>query len=694
MTEPDEHLVVFTPSGLRGSVPDGTTVLDTARRLGVDLDSVCGGRGICGRCQVIPTFGEFAKHGITATTKHISGRGATEEKYRGRRPLTGDSRLGCAATVCGDLVVDVPAESQVHQQVVRKEVDLGDLALDPVLVLRLVEVPKPTLDESIGERQLLVNALTDQWGLEGLTVTDDLMVDVHQALTDGNRTITVAVRDGREVVAVWPELRDRVLGAAIDVGSTTIAGHLCDLATGEVLATAGTMNPQIRFGEDLMSRISYVMMNPGGEAELTNAVRGALNELVGKLVGQVDATRDEVLELVLVGNPVMHHLFLGYDPTPLGRAPFTLAVDEALDLGAHNLTIEAHPAARVHVLPCIAGHVGADTAAVILATGLGQDVSTGLGQQGQSTRLVVDVGTNAEIVVAGHGRVLAASSPTGPAFEGAQISSGQRATPGAIERVRIDGANGEPRFRIIGVDAWSDEDDFAEAASSTGVTGICGSGIIEVVAELWMAGLMDADGVIAGAGTKPSDRIVPDGRTFSYVLFDPSELGLDGDRVLITQNDIRAIQLAKAALYAGIRLLMDHLNVETIDEIGLAGAFGSHIDTIRATVLGLVPDCDPDRVTSVGNAAGAGATIALLSGSARKSITEVVDHIEKVETALEPAFQDHFVAAMAIPHRTADYPRLSTRITLPVRTDPSGAGSERSRRRRRRNDATREGKTP
>ncbi|MEC8953681.1 MAG: ASKHA domain-containing protein [Actinomycetota bacterium] len=694
MTEPDEHLVVFTPSGLRGSVPDGTTVLDTARRLGVDLDSVCGGRGICGRCQVIPTFGEFAKHGITATTKHISGRGATEEKYRGRRPLTGDSRLGCAATVCGDLVVDVPAESQVHQQVVRKEVDLGDLALDPVLVLRLVEVPKPTLDESIGERQLLVNALTDQWGLEGLTVTDDLMVDVHQALTDGNRTITVAVRDGREVVAVWPELRDRVLGAAIDVGSTTIAGHLCDLATGEVLATAGTMNPQIRFGEDLMSRISYVMMNPGGEAELTNAVRGALNELVGKLVGQVDATRDEVLELVLVGNPVMHHLFLGYDPTPLGRAPFTLAVDEALDLGAHNLTIEAHPAARVHVLPCIAGHVGADTAAVILATGLGQDVSTGLGQQGQSTRLVVDVGTNAEIVVAGHGRVLAASSPTGPAFEGAQISSGQRATPGAIERVRIDGANGEPRFRIIGVDAWSDEDDFAEAASSTGVTGICGSGIIEVVAELWMAGLMDADGVIAGAGTKPSDRIVPDGRTFSYVLFDPSELGLDGDRVLITQNDIRAIQLAKAALYAGIRLLMDHLNVETIDEIGLAGAFGSHIDTIRATVLGLVPDCDPDRVTSVGNAAGAGAAIALLSGSARKSITEVVDHIEKVETALEPAFQDHFVAAMAIPHRTADYPRLSTRITLPVRTDPSGAGSERSRRRRRRNDATREGKTP
>ncbi len=691
MANSDGHLVVFTPSGLRGLFPSGTKVLDAARQLGVDLDSVCGGRGICGRCQVEPTFGEFAKHGITANTNHISTRGVTEDQYIGRRALTDSRRLGCAATVCGDLVIDVPAESQVHRQIVRKDVDLGDLELDPVIVLRLVEVPDPTLDESVGEVRRLMTALGDQWNLWELRTTDALVADVQRALTAGNRTVTVAVRDGQEVVAVWPGLNDRALGIAVDVGSTTIAGHLCDLATGAVLATAGVMNPQIRFGEDLMSRVSYVMMNPGSESELTDAVRSSLNQIVGDLVVQANATRDEVLELVLVGNPIMHHLFLGYDPTPLGGAPFALAVDEALNLPANELSIEAHPAARVHVLPCIAGHVGADTAAVVLATGLGLDQGEGAGST--PIRLVVDVGTNAEIVLSGAGRVLAASSPTGPAFEGAQISSGQRATYGAIERVRINPATGEPRFQIIGVDPWSDEDGFVEAAT-TGVTGICGSGIIEVVAELWLAGLLGADGVIGGAGTKPSTRIEPDGRTFSYLLYDPADSGLDGERLLVTQNDVRAIQLAKAALYAGIRLLMDRLGTNTVDEISLAGAFGSHIDTIRATVLGLIPDCDPDRVASVGNAAGAGAVIALLSGSARQSITEVVSRIEKIETALEPAFQNHFVDAMAIPHRTADYPQLSTQITLPQRPIQFTGPEHTNRRRRRRNGSAKEENTP
>ena len=670
--QPDEHLVVFTPSGRRGHIATGTTLLDAARQLGVDLDSVCGGRGICGRCQVEPTFGDFAKHGMAVAEDHVSARGTIEDSYRGRRPLDGSHRLACAATIGGDLVVDVPAESQVHRQVVRKEVDLGDLELDPVLVLRLVEVPEPTLDESIGEVRRLVEALDGQWGLSGITVDDRIVAELQAALASGRRTITVAIRDDSLVVAAWPGLRDRALGVAVDVGSTTIAGHLCDLATGTVLATAGAMNPQIRFGEDLMSRVSYVMMNPGGEVALTNAVREVLDSLLGDLCVQADAERDEVLELVLVGNPVMHHLFLGYDPTPLGGAPFALAVDGALDLMAGDLDLDAHASTRVHVLPCIAGHVGADTAAVILAT---------RPHEADDVYLVVDVGTNAEIVLAGGGRVLAASSPTGPAFEGAQISAGQRATVGAIERVRIDPATGEPRIRVIGVEAWSDEEGFAERVASTGVTGICGSGIIEVVAELWMAGLMTADGVIGGADTMPSDRIEADGRTFSYLLHDPGD---GGERLLVTQNDIRAIQLAKAALYAGIRLLMDHLGVDGIDRIGLAGAFGSHIDTVRATVLGLVPDCDPDRVASVGNAAGAGAVIALLSRRARTEIQDVVGRIEKIETALEPSFQAHFVDAMAIPHRTADYPRLSTCITLPQRPAISTTGPERSGRRRRR----------
>jgi|TARA_B100001971_G_scaffold191967_1_gene195860 uncharacterized 2Fe-2S/4Fe-4S cluster protein (DUF4445 family) len=663
----DDHLVVFTPSGHRGHVPDDTTVLDAARRLGVDLDSVCGGRGICGRCQVEPTFGEFAKHNIAASGEHISPRGPVENDYRGRRPLLGDLRLGCSARIRGDLVIDVPATSQVHRQVIRKEVDLGDVQLDPVLVLRLVEVP----DEQGRPAKWLTDSLAGQWGLTDVEVESRAGEELGQVVAAGVETVTVAIRDGTRVVAVWGGLRDRALGVAVDVGSTTIAGHLCDLATGEVLATGGTMNPQIRFGEDLMSRVSYVMMNPGGEVELTSAVRDALNSLLEDLCRSGGASREELLELVLVGNPIMHHLFLGYDPTPLGTAPFTLATGEAIDLPASDLDLGTHPAARAHVLPCIAGHVGADTAAVILAT---------RPQERAGVQLVVDVGTNAEIVLSGNGRVLAASSPTGPAFEGAQVSSGQRATPGAIERVRIDTETGEPRFRVIGSEIWSDEPGFDDAVAETGITGICGSGIIEVVAELWLAGLMDSDGVIGGAGTRTSPRIVADGRTYSYVLHDPGTH--DGHQILVTQNDIRAIQLAKAALYAGVRLLMDHLGVDQVDQIGLAGAFGSHIDTVRATVLGLIPDCDPDRVASVGNAAGAGAAMALLSGTARVEIQDSIRRIEKVETALESSFQEHFVDAMAIPHRTADYPGLSTRIELPPRTGPSTGGGRRERRRR------------
>ncbi|SVA11774.1 uncharacterized protein METZ01_LOCUS64628 [marine metagenome] len=651
----DDHLVVFTPSGRRGDVSPGTTVLDAARRLGVDIDSVCGGRGICGRCQVEPMFGEFAKHGITADASHLSPSGTVEADYRGRRPLTEDRRLSCTATIRGDLVVDVPAESQVHRQVIRKDIDLGDIELDPVLVLRLVE---------FGEGDDLLAALGSQWGLTGLELPPDLDI-----VADGSGLATVAIRDVSQVVAVWPGLRDRALGVAVDVGSTTLAGHLFDLATGTALATAGTMNPQIRFGEDLMSRVSYVMMNPGGEVELTRAVRESLDELIGQLCEEGGTTRDEVLELVLVGNPIMHHLLLGLDPTPLGVAPFTLEISEAVDRTATELDLEVHPAARAHMLPCIAGHVGADTAAVVLAT---------RPHEADRVQLVVDIGTNAEIVLSGHGRTLAASSPTGPAFEGAQISAGQRATPGAIERVRIDPETGEPRIRVLGVEPWSDEPGFDEAVAQTGVTGICGSGIIEVVAEMYLAGLMTADGVIGGADTRSSPRIEPDGRTFAYLLHGPD----DGPRILITQNDVRAIQLAKAALYAGIRLLMDHLGVDRLDGIALAGAFGSHIDTVRATVLGLIPDCVPSEVVAVGNAAGAGAAIALLSGAARREIQEVVGDIEKIETALEPAFQEHFVDAMAVPHRTADYPGLSTVLDLPEH--PSTGGATENRRRRRR----------
>jgi uncharacterized 2Fe-2S/4Fe-4S cluster protein (DUF4445 family) len=564
--------------------------------------------------------------------------------------------------VAGDIVIDVPPESQLYRQVVRKEADAHAIEIDPVVRLYYVDVDEAELGVSSGALRRLREALAREWALEGLDIDPSILPALQPALVAGDGAATVAVHDGSTITAVWPGLHDRAYGIAFDVGSTTVAGHLCDLSTGDVLASAGEMNPQIRFGEDLMSRVSYVMLHPGSERELTRAVRGCLAKLTAELATVAEIDRDDVLEVTLVGNPIMHHLLLGIDPTPLGGAPFALAVDDAVRLPARELGLPVHRGARAYVLPCVAGHVGADTAGVILSEGphLGNEVN-----------LIVDVGTNAEIVLGNSERLLAASSPTGPAFEGAQISCGQRAAPGAIERVRIDPETLEPRVRVIGSDAWSDEPAFAGAR----VTGVCGSGIIEAVAELHLAGVLTRDGTIDGALADRSPRIVADERTFSYILWSGKP------ELVITQSDVRQIQLAKAALHAGCTLLMERYGIERVDRIRLAGAFGTHIDPVHALVLGLVPDCDPERVTAAGNAAGTGARIALLNRAARGEIEEVVRRVEKVETAVEPRFQEHFVSAMAIPHDVDPYPRLAQTVRLPARRT---AQTQRPPRRRAR----------
>jgi uncharacterized 2Fe-2S/4Fe-4S cluster protein (DUF4445 family) len=666
----EDALVVFTPSGRRGRFPVGTVVLDAARTLGVDIDSVCGTRGICGRCQVVQATGEFPKHGITSAPGNLSGTAAKEREYAERKGLADGRRLACAITVQGDLVIDVPAESQVHRQVVRKALDLRRFEVDPVVVLRYVEVAPPDLAVPSGEVERLLAALEREWGLHDLQVDLAVTRELPGALRTGGYAVTAAIHEGptgRSVIAAWPGLREAVYGIAVDIGSTTIAGHIANLVTGEVLASAGAMNPQIRYGEDLMSRVSYAMLNPGGAEEMTRAVREALDDLFTGLLAQAGVERDHVVDLVLVGNPIMHHLALGLDPVPLGGAPFALATDRAVHATAADLGLDLRPGARVYVLPCIAGHVGADTAGVILSDEPHEAVPI---------RLVVDVGTNAEIVLGNRDRLLAASSPTGPAFEGAQISSGQRAAPGAIERVRIDPVTLEPRFKVIGSDRWSDHPGFRKVVADLGITGICGSGIIEAVAELFLAGVLTSDGVIDGTLAARSPRIEASGRTFAYVLHEGSP------RILVTQDDVRAIQLAKAALYAGARLLMDHLGVEAVDEVHLAGAFGSHIDTRHAMVLGLIPDCDLAHVRSIGNAAGTGALIALLSGAARDEIEHVVRRVEKIETAVEPRFQEHFVEALAIPHRSAPSANLAAAVDLPAPRFAVAPGRDGSRRRR------------
>jgi uncharacterized 2Fe-2S/4Fe-4S cluster protein (DUF4445 family) len=661
-----DPLVVFTPSGKRGRFPLGTQLLQAARSLGVDVDSVCGGRALCGRCQVLVMEGDFPKHGVTSNAAHASAVSEAEQSFSRRRPLPAGHRLSCSTRIEGDLVVDVPAASQVHRQVVRKAADARSITLDPVVHLHYVEVREPDMHDPSGDLQRLLKALHKEWEFGPLRCDLAVLQNLQAALRKGEWSVTVAVHGGSQLIAVWPGFHDKVYGMAVDVGSTTIAAHLCNLESGEVVASSGAMNPQIRFGEDLMSRVSYAMMNPGGAQQMTEAVRAALNSLAAEVARETGVEPSDILELTLVGNPIMHHLLLGIDPTELGGAPFALATDSALGLRASELGLTVNPGARVYTLPCIAGHVGADAAGMILAER--PDLAARL-------TLLVDVGTNAEIVLGNNERLLACSSPTGPAFEGAQISCGQRAAPGAIERVRIDPATLEARFKVIGSDLWSDEPGFAESIVHSGVTGICGSGIIEVIAEMYLAGIISQDGVIDGALAGRSGRIVPSGRTFSYTVHAGSPL------LQVTQNDVRAIQLAKAALRAGVQLLMDHLGVSKVDRIRLAGAFGSHIDVKYAMILGMIPDCDLSQVSSAGNAAGTGARIALLDKASRKTIEELVHRVEKIETAIEPKFQAHFVEAMGIPHSTEPYPQLRKAVPLPQAKAAAPRSGSRGRRR-------------
>ena len=663
-----EAKIVFTPSGKRGTFAHGTPVLDAARSLGVDVDSVCGARGLCGRCQVTCAEGEFAKHAITSKADHLSAVNDAETRFaERRRNFKVGRRLSCQAKIRGDLVIDVPAESQIHRQVVRKSAEHRDITLDTGVHLYFVEVREADMYEPSGDVQRLLQALESEWGLAGLQCYSPVLPVLQEALRKGEWQVTVAVYKDAWVIAVWPGFKRDAYGLAIDIGSTTIAANLVNLTDGNVVATDGIMNPQIRFGEDLMSRVSYVLMNPDGAAELTETVREGVNTLIADLARAGGIDSDEIVEVTVAGNPIMHHLFLGLSPVELGTAPFALVTDAALDMSAAELGLQVNSGATVYVLPCIAGHVGADAAAMILAEEphLLEEIS-----------LVVDVGTNAEIVLGNRDGLLACSSPTGPAFEGAQISCGQRAAPGAIERVRIDPKTLVARFSVIGSDVWSDEPGFAEATHAFGVTGICGSGIIEVVAEMYLCGLITEDGVVDGSLSKHSDRLIPNDRTWSFLLHDGEQ------KIVVTQNDVRQIQLAKAALYAGVKLLLDRAGIEKVDRIRLAGAFGSHIDTKYAMVLGLIPDCDLARVESAGNAAGTGARIALLNVAARKEIETVVRRIEKIETAVEPKFQEYFVDAMALPNKTDKFPNLFSVVDKPA-PKTTGNDSDRPRRRRR-----------
>lgn len=678
------------PSGRRGQVPAGIDLLEAARRLGVEIESICGGRQTCGKCQVMVEEGRFPKHGLTSAADHLSPVEGREAAYAEAHAIRG-RRLACATRVLGDLLITVPEESQARKQIIAKAATDRVVEISPAVRQMYVETDAATMDDQQGDWERLRSALAEQWGLSDLVI-DPLVLPALQpalrdraaALAEARRGLTVAVWRDREVLAVRPGYSEGVYGLAVDVGSTTVAAHLCDLRTGAVLATEATMNPQVRYGEDLMSRVSYAMLEPQGAARLNRAIIGALNDLAQRAaaaagrrsaaggrrspIGGVAA--QDILDVVLVGNPVMHHLLLGIDPVELGGAPFALAVSSPLDLKARDLGLRLGPGARVHLLPCIAGHVGADNLAVQLAEAPHRQ---------DEMMLIVDVGTNAEILLGDRRQVYCASSPTGPAFEGAQITHGQRAAPGAIERVRIDPATLTPRYKVIGCDEWIGPD-AGELPPAAQATGICGSGIIEAVAEMYLAGIIHADGRFDEGAAGRSPRVRFDGRRGEFVLVD-AERSASGRAIIVTQNDVRAIQLAKAALYAGVKLLMAQRGVSAVDRVVLAGAFGSYISPRHAMILGLIPDCDLEKVVAVGNAAGDGARIALLNCDEREEAARLAAWVQHVQTATQPRFQDEFVAAMALPHASDPFPHVKGFLPDRARRGRPRVAPQRGRRR-------------
>ncbi len=657
------HRLILMPSGRQGNVPHGTTVLKAAQALGVEIESICGGRQTCGKCLVIPERGTFAKHGISSTAAHLSPPDEVEHEYAVRHGINLDERrMSCCTRIMGDVLITVPEESQARKQVIRKEA--SDLTIEVSPAVRLVYVKiEPAELGSPADWKRVQMALAEDWNLKDVTLDPVLLPSLQRALREGEWAVTLTIWQNHEAIRIEPGYNESLYGLAVDIGSTTIAAYLCDLRTGKVVATESMMNPQVRYGEDLMSRISYGMMESQGVNRMHRAIIVALDDLAKRAAETAGIQPSEITDMVFVGNTVMHALLLGIDPVELGAAPFALTVEDPIDMKARDLGLKAvHPGAMVHVLSCIAGHVGADNVGVLLAE---QPALSG------QITLVIDIGTNAEILLGNRERVLSASSPTGPAFEGAQITHGQRAAPGAIERVRIDPVTRTARYKVIGDDRWSDALGSGEKLSPTG---ICGSGIIEVVAELLVAGLIDSSGRFVDGADRISPCVRYTGKTAELVLATAAETAT-GNEIVVTQNDIRQIQLAKGALYAGVRLLMNRLGVEHVDHIKLAGAFGSYIDPLHAMIIGLIPDADLSQVAAVGNSAGDGARIALLNVGQRELAARAARAVEYVEMAVEPAFQEHFVAAMALPHAYDPFPHLAGIIP----EQPAGGGQHRLR---------------
>ncbi len=617
-----DHAVTFQPSGRRGPAAAGQSLLEVGRGLGVEIESVCGGKGTCKKCRVR----------IESAPDSVSAPTPVEEDALGPESIAAGMRLACQARVASVVRVFVPEQSRRTEQIVRKEAGERTVPVDAAIKCYHLILQAPTLEDPVADAERLSSVLEREHGLTGLTFDLSVLQVLPGIVRRAKWDLVAVVWRGETIVDVWPAAdHRRALGLALDVGTTTIAAYLTDLSSGDVLATESAMNPQVAFGDDVIARLHHVAHDADGLAQLQRTVVAEVNNLAGKAVERSGAALTDILDVVMVGNTAIHHLFLGLDTRYLGVAPFVPAVQSAVDTRAAYIGLTFHPNCRLHVLPVEAGFVGADNVGVLVAEEpYNQD----------EVLLIIDIGTNGELVLGNRQRLLSTSCATGPALEGSHIEFGMRAAPGAIERIRIGPGTFDVRFKVIGLADWHT----SYPAGEVGARGICGSGIIEAAAEMLKAGVILPNGNLDPA-MRHERVILEDGKPRKFVIAWPEETAI-GRAITVSLKDIRAIQLAKAALRAGAEILLRIYGVEKPDRVILAGAFGTFIDRHHALAIGMLPDCPPEAVTSVGNAAGDGARFALISMEKRREAAWVADKVHYVELATDPDFQREYVKAM------------------------------------------------
>jgi uncharacterized 2Fe-2S/4Fe-4S cluster protein (DUF4445 family) len=640
-----KHKVIFQPSGRRGKVAEGKTLLEAAQSLGVDIEGLCGNKKVCGKCKVRIEEGYFEKDNIESGMSHLSPLIDDEKKHI--KPEDGPGiRLACTAEILGDVKVFVPERSRAGKQVVRKAAKELSIALDPAIRKYNIDLVAPKLhDMTTGDNERVLKFLEEDYGLKELVFDFTVLKDLQDILRKGDWKATVTIWMDREIIKVEPGFEDACYGLAVDIGTTTCVGYLTDLNTGKVVNTESIMNPQVPYGEDVMSRITYAMTNDEGLETMHRAIIDGLNEIIEKVVTGINEDVPDpgfvIDDLTIVFNTAMHHIFLDLNPVYIGRSPFIPAVQNSMDIKARDIGLKINQAAYIHVLPIEAGFVGADNVGVLIAEE----------QYNQNEMvLVIDIGTNGELLLGNRDKVCSTSCATGPAFEGAQIKFGMRAAPGAIEIVRIDPDTKEPKYKVIGKTAWHTD------LEKVDTKGICGSGIIEVVAEMFKAGIIDKSGRFVKESNSSRVRKGADDKP-EYVLAWAKETSINVD-ITITQGDVRALQLAKGALYAGAKLMMKRLEISTLDRVVLAGAFGSHISREASLTLGMFPDCNVKNIYAVGNAAGDGARMALLNREKRIEANKRARWVEFIEIATDPTFEKEFMQAMHIPHMKDKFPNL------------------------------------